>query len=264
MLKFNHLYDLANVSMKGRVLATNTSTNSLPQYIRIRESLRERVNNGTYSRGEKLPSEEELSASYGVSRMTLRQSMADLIDEGLLYRKHGIGTFVALQHFARNHSQLQNFFEISRLNELSVDEKILEMSVIPARFQVAKALGQDEGKQVIRLKTLRIVEANPVTIHEAYFSYEKFFDFTESNVGELSKNLLAYYESRGYKVRRGVQRLEARPAEPEVASLLEIEEFAPVLYKERTLFTEEGIPVEFLYCYNRGDLYSVTFNLSAL
>lgn len=239
------------------------SNAGIPQYIRIREDLRGRILSGELSRGERLPSEEELSASYGVSRMTLRQSLSDLVDEGLLYRKHGVGTFVALQHFARDHSHLQNFFENSRENGLSVDEKILEMSVIPARLQVAKALNQVEGEQVIRLKTLRIVEGNPVTIHEAYFSFEKFSDFLQDDVESLSKDLLAYYESRGFKVRRGIQRLDARLAEPAVAALLEVEEDSPILYKERTLYTEEGIPVEFLYCYNRGDLYSVTFNLSA-
>jgi GntR family transcriptional regulator len=244
-------------------LATNTSTSALPQYVRIRESLRERINNGEFSRGEKLPSEEELSTSYGVSRMTLRQSMADLVDEGLLYRKQGVGTFVALKHFARDHSHLQNFFEISRINGLSVDEKILGVSVIPARFQVAKALGLEEGEDVIRFKTLRIVEGNPVTIHEAYFSQEKFPIFSESDIESLSKDLLNYYESEGFRVKRGVQRLEARPAESEVADLLQIDEGAPILYKERTIYTEEGIPVEFLYCYNRGDLYTVTVNLSA-
>lgn len=239
------------------------SLTGIPQYIRIREDLRTRILSGELSRGEKLPSEEELAASYGVSRMTLRQSMSDLVDEGLLYRKHGVGTFVALQHFARDHSYLQNFFENSRQNGLSVDEKILEISVIPARLQVAKALGLLEGSQVIRLKTLRIVEGNPITIHEAYFSFDKFSDFVENDVENLSKDLLTYYESHGLKVRRGVQRLDARSAEPEVAALLAIEVGAPILYKERTLYTEEGIPVEFLYCHNRGDLYSVTFNLSA-
>lgn len=143
----------------------------IPQYIRIREDLRGRILSGDLNRGEKLPSEEELSESYGVSRMTLRQGMSDLVEEGLLYRKQGVGTFVALQHFARDHSFLQNFFENSRQNGLSVDEKILEMNVVPARFQVAKALDLKEGEQVIRLKTLRIVEGNPVTIHEAFFFF---------------------------------------------------------------------------------------------
>jgi len=253
----------SNQCSRKDLLEDLNSLASVPQYIRIRDDLRRRILSGELSRGEKLPSEEDLSASYGVSRMTLRQSMTDLIDEGLLYRKHGVGTFVALQHFARDHSNLQNFFENSRQNGLVVDEQVLEMSVIPARLQVAKALDLAEGDQVVRMKTLRIVEGNPITIHEAYVSQEKFSDLAESDFTSISKDLLAYYESCGYKVRRGVQRLDARSAEPDVARLLDIEEDAPVLYKERTLYTEEGIPVEFLYCHNRGDLYSVTFILSA-
>lgn len=235
----------------------------IPQYIRIRESIRERIKNGSLNRGEKLPPEEELAASFGVSRMTLRQSLSDLIEEGLLYRKHGVGTFVALQHFARDHSYLSNFFETSKKEGLDVDVQLLKVETIPARFQIAKALQLAEGDLVVCLKTLRIVEGNPVTIHEAYFSSNKFPDFINGDVLACSKNLLAFYESHGYKVRRGVQKLEARPAENDIAQTLKIEEGAPILYKKRVLYTEEGIPVEYLHCYNRGDLYSVTFNLQA-
>jgi GntR family transcriptional regulator len=240
-----------------------SNLNGLPQYIRIRESVRQRIQNGELNRGEKLPPEEELAASFGVSRMTLRQSLSDLIDEGLLYRKHGIGTFVAFQHFARDHSHLRNFFESSKADGIAVDEQVLGVSIHPARFQVAKALQLEEGDDVICLKTLRIVEANPVTIHEVWFSLAKFPDFMEEDINTTSRDLLGYYESCGFKVRRGIQRLEARLADSETAAILNVEEGSPILYKERTLFTEEGIPVEYLYCHNRGDLYSVTFNLQA-
>jgi GntR family transcriptional regulator len=235
----------------------------IPQYIRIRETIRDRIKNGNLNRGEKLPPEEELAASFGVSRMTLRQSIADLIDEGLLYRKHGIGTFVALQHFARDHSYLRNFFESSKEDGLEVDEQLLKIDTIPARFQIAKALQLKEGDLVICLKTLRIVEGTPITIHEAYFSNDKFSVFLVGDIATNSRNLLGFYESCGFKVRRGVQKLEARPADAYIAKTLDVEEGSPILYKERVLYTEEGIPVEFLYCYNRGDLYSVTFNLQA-
>ncbi len=105
--------------------------------------------------------------------MTLRQSLSDLIEEGLLYRKHGVGTFVALQHFARDHSYLSNFFETSK-EGLDVDVQLLKVETIPARFQIAKALQLAEGDLVVCLKTLRIVEGNPVTIHEAYFHQINF------------------------------------------------------------------------------------------
>jgi GntR family transcriptional regulator len=244
------------------VLDNLANINGLPQYIRIRESIRERILSGELVRGEKLPSEDELAMVYGVSRMTLRQSLADLIDEGLLYRKHGVGTFVALQQFARDHTVLRNFIETSKEEGLNVEEKLLDARLTSAKFQVARALNLEEGDKVVCLKTLRILEGNPITIHEAYFDHVKFSDFLEGNIEELSKDLLAYYESKGYKVKRGIQRLEARSIENDIAEILQIDESTPLLYKERTLYTAEGIPVEFLYCYNRGDLYSVTINLT--
>jgi DNA-binding transcriptional MocR family regulator len=70
----------------------------VPIYVQIRESLRGEITRGVLTRGEQLPSENELAAKYSVSRMTIRESSEDLVDEGLLYRRHGVGTFVAYPH----------------------------------------------------------------------------------------------------------------------------------------------------------------------
>ena len=67
--------------------------------------------------------------------------------------------------------------------------------------------------------------------------------------------------SCGYRVKSAVQKLEAREADEELAQLMEIEEGAPILYKERTVYADDGTPVEFTYCYNRGDRYSLTVTL---
>ncbi|MGB9640749.1 MAG: GntR family transcriptional regulator, partial [Anaerolineales bacterium] len=74
---------------------TIISTEGVPLYVKIREVLRTEIINGNLKRGQKIPSEDELAARYGVSRMTVRQGILDLIDEGLLYRRQGLGTFVA-------------------------------------------------------------------------------------------------------------------------------------------------------------------------
>jgi GntR family transcriptional regulator len=63
-------------------------------------------------------------------------------------------------------------------------------------------------------------------------------------------------------VKRAVQKIEARDADEEMAQLLGIEIGGPILYKERTVYAEDGTPVEFTYCYNRGDTYSLTIALS--
>jgi GntR family transcriptional regulator len=238
-----------------------TRLEGIPLYVKIREALREDIHTGVLSRGEKLPSEDELAVRYGVSRMTVRQGITDLIDEGLMYRRHGVGTFVAHLHLERDHSRLTNFFESSKLDGLQVNEQLLFLEVLPAKLQVAKALNLQEGEQVICVKTLRYTANVPVTIHEAYIPHRIFSSLLETNVAEETKNLWGFYERCGYKVKRAVQKLEARQADEQCSAQLGIEEGSPVLYKERTLFSDDGTPLEFLYCYNRGDLYSLTVTL---
>ena len=238
-----------------------TKLDGVPLYVKIRQSLRENILNGSYKRGEKIPSEEELSAQYGVSRMTLRHSINDLIDEGLLYRRQGVGTFVAHHHLARDHSRLTNFFENSRMDGLQVSEKVLDFRQIPAKYQVAKALNLKEADPVICIKTLRFIETEPITVHEAYIPMALFGDLLNMDIESQSQDLWGFYERCGYKVKRGVQRLEARQADEDLAELLSMQVGAPILYKERTLFSEDGTPIEFLYCFNRGDMYSITVSL---
>src|SRR5512136_661396 len=92
-------------------MAEFVRTEGVPVYVQIREALRTEITRGSLKRGEQLPSENELAARFSVSRMTIRESIEDLVDEGLLYRRHGIGTFVAYPHLQRDHTRLTSFFD---------------------------------------------------------------------------------------------------------------------------------------------------------
>jgi GntR family transcriptional regulator len=228
----------------------------VPIYIQIRESLRADIMQGTLKRGEQLPSENDLALKYKVSRMTIRESIEDLVDEGLLYRRHGVGTFVAYPHLQRDHTRLTNFFDKAENEGLAVQAKLLKLEVIPAKPRVAEALDIPVGSHVIRVKTLRFVNEAPVTVHDAYVPHKLFANIVNENL-EV-QHLWTLYEKAGYRVKRAVQKLEAREASKEVANLMKIKEGAPVLFKERTVYADDGTPVEFTYCYNRGDMYSLT------
>jgi GntR family transcriptional regulator len=231
----------------------------IPLYVKIREALREEITQGQLPRGTKLPSEADLAKKYGVSRMTVRQGIADLIDEGYLYRRHGVGTFVAFPHIERDHSRLTNFFEVSESKGIHAWARVLSVDVIPAKQHVAKALGLAEGEKVIRIQTLRYTDIGPVTVHDAHVPFKLFAHLADEDSDV--QHLWSLFEQAGYKVKRAVQRLEAREASSELARLLEVEECTPILYKERTVYAEDGAPVEFTYCYNRGDMYSLTVSL---
>lgn len=231
----------------------------LPMYVKIREALRQQIVQGAIKRGERLPSEHELALQFGVSRMTVRQGISDLIDEGLVYRRHGVGTFVAYPHLDRDHTRLTNFFDRSKGNGVNARATVLALEVIPAKQKVAKALDINVGDQVIRVKTLRFANNLPITIHDAHIPHEQFSRLLNENL-EV-QNLWSLFEQYGYKVKRAIERIEARQANKELAKLMGIKKGAPILYKERTVYAENGTPVEFTYCYNRGDIYSLTVSL---
>lgn len=236
-----------------------TKTKGIPMHVWIREELRREIVQGVLKRGEQLPSEHALASRFGVSRMTVRQGIATLIDEGLLYRRHGVGTFVAFPHLVRDHTRLTNFFDPAKGEGINARATVLELEVIPAKQKVAKALDIKVSDPVIRVKTLRFANNLPITIHDAHIPHKQFSRLLDENL-EV-KDLWSLFEQCGYKVKRAVQRIEARQATKELAKLMWIKQGAPILYKERTVYAEDGTPVEFTYCYNRGDIYSLTVSL---
>jgi len=231
----------------------------IPIYIQIREALREEITGGGLRRGEKLPAEHDLAEKFGVSRMTIRESIEDLVDEGLLYRRHGVGTFVAYPHLQRDHTRLTSFFDKAEDEGISVRTKLLKLETIPAKPRIAEALDIPQNKKVIRVETLRYADGVPITVHDAHIPHELFSSIINENF-EV-QHLWTLFEKCGYRVRRAIQRLEAREADRKLAQLMKIKQGAPVLFKERTVYAEDGTPVEFTYCYNRGDVYSLTVAL---
>lgn len=241
-------------------MATLNKTDGIPLYVQIRKSLLEDIQGGNLKTGDRLPSEDELAGRYGVSRMTVRQGISDLIDMGVLYRKHGVGTFVAQPHLVRDHSSLTSFLETAEADGLNFAYKLLIADILPAKLRVAQSLSLAEGELVIRVKTLRFTDSVPVTYHDAYVPYKRYPQILQEDLEE--RELWQILETYGQRVKRAVQRLEAREADDEVANLLNLEIGAPILYKERTIYLEDGTPVEFAYCYNRGDRYSLTVVLN--
>jgi GntR family transcriptional regulator len=231
----------------------------IPIYVQIRETLRGEITSQVLKRGEKLPSEQELASQFKVSRMTIRESIEDLVDEGLLYRRHGVGTFVAYPHLQRDHTRLTSFFDKAENEGIQIRATLLIKEILPAKPKIAQALDIPVGSKLIRVKTLRYADNVPITVHDAYIPHKLFECIFNENL-EV-QHLWTLYEKCGFKVKRAIQRLEAREATKDIANLMKIKEGAPILFKERTVYADDGTPVEFTYCYNRGDVYSLTVAL---
>ena len=129
-------------------MSSLTKTDGIPLYVQIRESLRDDILSNTLSPGQCLPSEDELANRFGVSRMTVRQSIADLIEQGLLYRRHGVGTFVVHSHLERDHTRLTSFVESAKAQGRDIKIRVLRAEIGPSKLKVATSLLLNKGDLV--------------------------------------------------------------------------------------------------------------------
>jgi GntR family transcriptional regulator len=236
------------------LMSTLNRTDGVALYVQVRETLREQMESGLLKPGERLPSEEELAAQFGVSRMTVRQGVSDLTDEGLLYRRRGIGTFVTQFHVERDHNRLTDFFETARAEGFKAEVKLLSREVIPAKLMIANELGLQENEPVVRIQSLRLAGNVPVTIYDEYVPYKLRPELLTEDL--RSRAAWQILEESGLVIKRAVQVIEARGADEEIAVLLDIEEDLPILFKNRVIYAEDGSPVEVILCHNHGNMYA--------
>jgi GntR family transcriptional regulator len=223
-------------------------------YVQVRETIRDQIQSGILEPGHKLPSEDELASNFGVSRMTVRQGISDLTDEGMLYRKRGIGTFVSQFHVKRDHDRLTDFLEAAGEGGFAAKIRRLSREVVPAKLIVARELALQENEPVVRIQSLRLTNDVPVTLYDEYVPYKLRPDLLTEDL----KSHAAWYilEQSGLVIKRAVQIIEARGADERIAQLLDIEEESPILFKNRVIYAEDGTPVEVELCHNRGNIYS--------
>lgn len=240
-------------------------TPSIPRYIQIRESLQEQIQAGDLQPGEKLPSEDQLAVEFGVSRMTMRKSLNDLTEAGLIYRRHGLGTFVSNSTMQRDHTRLTDFFADCRENGHLPHAQLLCREIVAARPPMARALGLEPGAELIRLATLRSVDGYPVTYHDAYLPAPLFPALLTMETAALDldrRHVWQLIEAQGYTVANVVERLEARLADQELAGLLDVSAGSAVLFGERVLYADDGTPLKYAECFNRGDRFALTVVLA--
>ena len=235
-------------------MTTLNKTEGVALYVQVRETLRDQIKTGILELGQKLPSEDELAAQFGVSRMTVRQGVSDLTDEGLVYRRRGIGTFVAQFHVERDHNKLTDFFETARAEGFEAEIKLLGREVVPAKLMIANELALQENEPVIRIQTLRLANDVPVTIYDEYVPYKLRHELLTEDL--QSRTAWQILEQSGLVIRRAVQKIEARVADEQIARLLNVEVDSPILFKNRIIYADDGTPVEVILCHNHGNIYS--------
>ena len=158
----------------------------LPLYHQIKEILLKRVERGDFQPDELIPTEKELELQYKVSRTTIRKALEDLVNSGILYRKQGLGTFVAIPRIRHNSQDMMSFSEEMKARGLQPGTQLISFSSEAPSDQVMRKLHLNEGESVYEIRRLRLADGNPIGIHTSYLSTQLIKDLGENVLHEYS------------------------------------------------------------------------------
>jgi GntR family transcriptional regulator len=230
----------------------------LPRYYQLKEIMREKIRTGEWKAGSLIPSERELGEMYGISRMTARQAITELVNEGLFYREQGRGTFVSQHKITQQLIHLTGFTEDIRVRGQRPGTKVLSAMMQPANEKTAERLRIAPGQMIYCLQRLRLADEEPLAIELSQLSFpgcERLLD-EDLEHNSLYRTLEIKY---GLPLVEAEQELEASVAGEDEAQLLHIAIGSPVLLTRRTTYTDRDQPIEYAcstYCGSKYTFYT--------
>jgi GntR family transcriptional regulator len=215
-----------------------------PVHICIRDDLRMRLNAGEWAPGERLPSETELAARYGVARMTIRQAVGALASEGAIIRRQGLGTFAADGRPTRTADILLSFTEEMRRHGRQVETKLISATVEQPPPAAREALQLGSSAAVVTVRRVRLVDGCPIVVQNSWLPFARFAGLDADPL--LDGSLYAMLEARyGVQIVRARQTFTAAEAGEPDGAALGLPPSDPVLRIARTTFDSSNLIIEF-------------------
>lgn len=227
-----------------------------PLYYRVFKSLEQRVRDGLYALGDRLPSEDQLCREFHASRITIREAVRRLVDLGLVVRRRGSGTFVS--HHEGGKAEVPIRFTAA-LEDLfaqveTVQTKAAQVTEETPPLDVARLLGLKEREPVSVVRRIRAYRGQVFALTINYLPLSLGVRVREGDL--YGYPLLRLLEEKlKIRFRWADQMIEARTADDEVAGALGIRFGDPVLYVQRLMFTKGRDPLEVVRSFYRGDMY---------
>lgn len=196
---------------------------------------------------------------YKVSRITVRQALTELENEGYLYRKQGKGTFVTGRKFTQRLSQFYSFSEeIAKMGSIPSTE-IISFDISEAGPIIAEKLKITENEQVFIIRRLRIADNEPFAVETSYIVYKYAKNLTEESVNKFGL-YNALKQECGVVMSEATETFEAVNVNSEAAKYLKVGKNAAALHLNRITFADGKI-IEYCVSIIRGDKYKYTIQL---
>lgn len=225
----------------------------MPRYHQIKQNILGLIQASVLRTGDALPSERELSDSYGVNRMTVRQAITELSTQGVVRRLHGVGTFVTEQNtIAPLVPAVTGFSERYRSAGMRPASVVIGLEKLQASPLIAQRLALEAKAPVVALQRLRLVNDEPLMLETSYLPFARFPELLSE---DFSSESLYDVLGRRYQIhiRETEQTLEPTLLTDPESGYFELTTGQPAMLVYITAYTDNHQPVEFCKSIIRGD-----------
>lgn len=230
-----------------------------PLYLQIKAVIQNQIETGELQIGDRAASERELSETFEVSRMTARQALKELEQEGYLERIRGRGSFVAVPKVQESLLELISFSEDMQRRGLRASSKVLSITAKTPDRRIASRLEISLSTKVICIERLRYAANSTMAYEKAYLPQNLVLDIEQEDLSRSLYQLL--FTKYGIMLDTADQSLEGLVANSHHAELLGVPEGAVLLQLERVSRDVTTKPIEFVQACYRADRYSFTAQL---
>lgn len=227
-----------------------------PRYIKIHNEIKQMIEAGKWRVGDRIPSERVLALEFDVSRMTLRQAVQTLVDEGILERHVGSGTYVSRQRVQEKMSSgVTSFTELTEAQGKVPSSKTVTYKVATPSLSELEKLHLKEGAKVLRMERIRYADGRPICFEVATVPYDLVTNYGRE---EITASLYRTLEANDLQIGKAQQTISAMLASERIAEYLELKRGAAILRLRQVTFLTDGRPFEYVrtqYAANRFEFY---------
>lgn len=232
----------------------NNKKVKIPRYKQIENDLLDKINIGIYVVDSPLPTEAELSATYEVSRVTVRQALSNLVAKGFIYRNQGSGSFVA-KHCAVQRTPLLKSFTEDMIEMGKIPSTIVNTFSITAAGQtISKILGIHPDSRIYYIERTRSADDIPIMFEKTYMSVDLH---PTISIKVLESSKYKYADENGFYIDYGYQNIAPLFPPEYIANNLRIDTKTPILRIANTTFLKNGAIFDYTELYLNPELYQL-------
>ncbi|KIC05296.1 GntR family transcriptional regulator [Ligilactobacillus ruminis DPC 6832] len=226
-----------------------------PVYIQIHNQIKKDIEAGVWDVGDRIPSERELALEFNVSRMTLRQAVQTLVEEGILERQVGAGTFVARKKVQEKMTGVTSFTELMEEQGKKPSSRTVSYLVTTPSLSEMERLKLKDDEKVLRMERIRYADEVPICFEVATLPYSLVKDYERN---QITTSLYRTLEESGRKIGHAQQSVSAQVASERIAEYLNIKRGSAILRLRQITELGDGTPFEYVrtqYAGNKFEFY---------